>query len=59
MNKYDKYKDSDIEWIDLSKTKIGDVINFTKYFYEFKPLRTFAEIIADIMALEEKTLEGE
>ncbi len=59
MNKYDKYKDSDIEWIDLSKTKIGDVINFTKYFYEFKPLRTFAEKMSDILILEEKTLEGE
>ncbi|MCB4755410.1 MAG: SAM-dependent methyltransferase, partial [Sulfurovum sp.] len=27
-------------WIDESKTKIGYEINFTKYFYEFKPLRS-------------------
>jgi type I restriction enzyme M protein len=46
-------------WIDHSKTKIGYEINFTKYFYEFKPLRPLAEIKADILALEEKTLETE
>ncbi|MEM9834278.1 MAG: class I SAM-dependent DNA methyltransferase [Bacteroidota bacterium] len=46
-------------WIDESKTKIGYEINFTKYFYEFKPLRPLADIKADILALEEKTLEME
>ena len=46
-------------WIDESKTKIGYEINFTKYFYEFKPLRPLAEIKADILALEEKVLEAE
>lgn len=46
-------------WIDESKTKTGYEINFTKYFYEFKPLRSLAEIKADILALEEKTLETE
>ena len=40
-----------------SPTKIGYEINFTKYFYEFKPLRQLANIKADILALEEKTLE--
>lgn len=46
-------------WIDHSKTKVGYEINFTKYFYEFKPLRPLAKIKADILALEEKTLETE
>lgn len=46
-------------WIDHSKTKIGYEINFTKYFYEFKPLRPLADIKADILALEEKTLAME
>ncbi|SDA39749.1 type I restriction enzyme M protein [Algoriphagus alkaliphilus] len=46
-------------WIDHSKTKVGYEINFTKYFYEFKPLRPLANIKADILALEEKTLETE
>ncbi len=46
-------------WIDETKTKIGYEINFTKYFYEFKPLRSLTEIKADILALEQKTLETE
>lgn len=46
-------------WIDHNKTKVGYEINFTKYFYEFKPLRSLAEIRADILALEEKTAETE
>ncbi len=46
-------------WIDEKKTKIGYEINFTKYFYEFKPLRSLEEIKADILALEEKTFETE
>ena len=46
-------------WIDESKTKTGYEINFTKYFYEFKPLRSLAEIKADILALETSSLELE
>jgi type I restriction enzyme M protein len=46
-------------WIDDSKTKIGYEINFTKYFYEFKPLRSLADIKADIFALEQTTVELE
>ena len=42
-------------WIDHSKTKVGYEINFTKYFYQYKPLRSLAEIRADILALEEET----
>ncbi len=40
-------------WIDEKKTKTGCEINFTKYFYEFKPLRSLAEIKADILKLEQ------
>lgn len=46
-------------WIDHNKTKVGYEINFTKYFYEFKPLRSLEEIRADILALEETTMETE
>jgi len=46
-------------WIDENKTKTGCEINFTKYFYEFKPLRSLAEIKADILKLEQSTLELE
>jgi len=44
-------------WIDEKKTKIGYEINFTKYFYEFKPLRPLEEIREEILKLEEETLE--
>lgn len=46
-------------WVDHNKTKVGYEINFTKYFYEFKPLRPLSEIRADILALEEKVLVTE
>ena len=42
-------------WVDHGKTKVGYEINFTKYFYEYKPLRSLAEIRADILALEQET----
>ncbi|NCS94964.1 MAG: SAM-dependent DNA methyltransferase [Leptospira sp.] len=42
-------------WIDHEKTKVGYEINFTKYFYKYKPLRSLAEIQRDILALEEET----
>lgn len=45
--------------IDEKKTKTGYEINFTKYFYEFKPLRPLAAIKADILALEASSLELE
>ncbi|MBU2629407.1 MAG: type I restriction-modification system subunit M [Proteobacteria bacterium] len=46
-------------WLDEKKTKTGFEINFTKYFYEFKPLRSLAQIKADILALEKSSLELE
>jgi len=42
-------------WIDEKKTKIGYEINFTRYFYKYKPLRSLDEIKADILALDEET----
>jgi type I restriction enzyme M protein len=42
-------------WIDKSKTKIGYEINFTRYFYKYKPLRSLDEIRADILKLEQET----
>jgi len=42
-------------WIDHDKSKRGYEINFNREFYEYKPLRTLAEIRAEIEALEEKT----
>ncbi|BAV95365.1 type I restriction-modification system subunit M [Ichthyobacterium seriolicida] len=42
-------------WIDEKRTLIGYEINFTKYFYKYKPLRSLEEIRADILALENET----
>lgn len=45
-------------WIDHSKTKIGYEINFTKYFYKYKPLRSLEEIRKDILNIEEETSDS-
>jgi type I restriction enzyme M protein len=42
-------------WVDEAKTQIGYEISFTRHFYQPKPLRTLAEIRADIEALERET----
>jgi type I restriction enzyme M protein len=42
-------------WLDRNKDKVGYEISFTKYFYQYQPLRPLAEIKADILALEEET----
>ncbi|MGA1796203.1 MAG: hypothetical protein ACMUIL_10120 [bacterium] len=34
---------------------IGYEINFTRYFYTYKPLRSMEEIRRDILALEQET----
>jgi type I restriction enzyme M protein len=45
-------------WIDDGYIRIGYEINFTRYFYQYKPLRRLEEIRADILALED-TLDEE
>lgn len=42
-------------WIAMDATKIGYEISFARYFYRPAPLRTLAEIRADILALEQQT----
>ncbi len=42
-------------WMDRDKDKVGYEISFTKYFYEYEPLRSLAEIKADILKLEAET----
>jgi type I restriction enzyme M protein len=41
--------------MDREKDKIGYEIPFTKFFYEYKPLRDLKEIMQNIEALEEET----
>lgn len=45
-------------WIDHNKTKTGYEINFAKYFYKYKPLRSLDDIRKDIIALEKETLNS-
>jgi len=42
-------------WMDREKDKVGYEINFTKYFYKYKPLRPLGEIKKDILVLENET----
>ena len=39
-------------WVKPDATKVGYEISFTRHFYKPKPLRTLAEISADILAIE-------
>ncbi|KAF2335382.1 type I restriction-modification system subunit M [Flavobacterium ginsenosidimutans] len=39
-------------WIDFDKTRIGYEINFAKYFYKYKSLRTAIEVKTEIITLE-------
>ncbi len=56
----DKYYQREVQphlpssWMDRSKDKIGYEINFTKYFYEFTPLRSIEEITQDLKSLDNK-----
>lgn len=42
-------------WMDRSKDTVGYEINFTKYFYKYKPLRSVEELKQDLIRLEEET----
>ena len=42
-------------WYHPARVKIGYEISFNRYFYKAEPMRTLAEIRADILALEEET----
>ena len=42
-------------WYQPDSVKVGYEISFTRYFYRPKPMRTLAEIQADILALEKET----
>jgi len=42
-------------WMDRNKDKVGYEINFTRYFYRYKPLRALDVIKTDILEFEEET----
>jgi len=39
-------------WIDHSRNKVGYIINFTRYFYKYTPLRKTEDIKKDILEIE-------
>ena len=41
-------------WIDFDKSKVGYEINFSKYFYQYIPLRSSEEITKDLQSLEDE-----
>jgi len=42
-------------WVDKDKTQVGYEINFTKYFYRYKPLRSVNDVLNDLMNLEKES----
>lgn len=42
-------------WVDRNKSQVGYEINFTKYFYKFKPLRSLEDITQDLLQLERES----
>jgi len=56
----DEYYDREVRphvsdsWMDRSKDKVGYEINFTKYFYQFTPLRSLDEISSDLKTLDDE-----
>ena len=42
-------------WVDKDKTQVGYEINFTKYFYQYKPLRSVNDVLNDLMNLEKES----
>ena len=44
----------DEAWIDLNSVKIGCEINFNKYFYQHKPLRSLTEVANELVELDQQ-----
>jgi type I restriction enzyme M protein len=42
-------------FMDRSKDIVGYEINFTKYFYQYKPLRSFEDITKELLDLENES----
>ena len=42
-------------WVNFDKNKVGYEINFTKYFYEYKSLRSTEEITRDLLELDKES----
>jgi len=60
-NDIDEYFETEVlphlpnSWMNREKDSVGYEINFTKYFYKYKPLRSLEEITKDLMELDKET----
>ena len=61
MEDIDEYFEREVKphlpesWMDRDKDKVGYEINFTKYFYQYKPLRSLKEITEDLLQIERES----
>ncbi|MBK7764106.1 MAG: hypothetical protein IPI46_12310 [Bacteroidetes bacterium] len=61
MDDVDEYFEREVKphlpesWMDRDKDKIGYEINFTKYFYQYKPLRSLEEITKELWDIENES----
>ena len=57
----DKYFEREVKpylpesWMDRSKDSTGYEINFTKYFYQYKPLRSLNDLTKELLDLEKES----
>jgi type I restriction enzyme M protein len=57
----DEYFDREVKphlpnsWMDRTKDGVGYEINFTKYFYQYKPLRSLKDITKELLDLEKES----
>ena len=57
----DEYFDREVKphlpesWMDRSKDSIGYEINFTKFFYQYKPLRSLNDLTKELLDLEKES----
>ncbi len=42
-------------WMDRGKDSVGYEINFTKYFYQYKPLRSLSDLTKELLDLEKES----
>ncbi len=42
-------------WMDRNKDSIGYEINFTKYFYQYKPLTSLSDLTNQLLDLEKES----
>ncbi len=61
LENIDEYYQREVEpnlpnsWMDSTKDSVGYEINFTKYFYNYQPLRSLEEITNDLWKVEQET----